>query len=105
MTTSCRSRMLTGVQKAKDEDRPASSEALLRLTETVLGLIRAQAPIPKILELLCQQIEKQSVGMLCSVLLLDADGTTLRHGAAPSLPSEYSRAVDGIQIGPGVGSC
>jgi two-component system, cell cycle sensor histidine kinase and response regulator CckA len=97
--------MLTGVQKAKDEDRPESSEALLRLTEIVLGLIRAQAPLHKILEVLCQQIEKQSSGMLCSVLLLDADGTTLRHGAAPSLPPEYSRGVDGIQIGPCAGSC
>jgi two-component system cell cycle sensor histidine kinase/response regulator CckA len=97
--------MLTGVQRTKGKDQPESSEALLRLTETVLGLIRAQAPLPKILEVLCQQIEKQSSGMLCSVLLLDADGTTLRHGAAPSLPPEYSRGVDGIQIGPCAGSC
>jgi PAS domain S-box-containing protein len=97
--------MLTGVQRTKGKDQPESSEALLRLTETVLGLIRAQAPLPKILEVLCQQIEKHSSGMLCSVLLLDADGTTLRHGGAPSLPPEYSRAVDGIQIGPCVGSC
>jgi PAS domain S-box-containing protein len=42
---------------------------------------------------------------LCSVLLLDADGTTLRHGASPSLPKEYSQAIDGVQIGPFVGSC
>jgi signal transduction histidine kinase len=29
----------------------------------------------------------------------------LRHGAAPSLPEAYRRAVDGMSIGPGVGSC
>jgi PAS domain S-box-containing protein len=50
-------------------------------------------------------MEQQFPGMLCSVLLLDSDGTTLRHGAAPSLPQEYCRAIDGCTIGPGVGSC
>ena len=75
------------------------------LNDAVLSLIRAQAPLATILEVLCMQIEKQHSGLLCSILLLDADGITLRHGAAPSLPAEYSRAVDGIQIGPSAGSC
>ena len=39
------------------------------------------------------------------MLLLDADGITLRGGAAPSLPEEYRRAADGIRIGPCAGSC
>jgi PAS domain S-box-containing protein len=39
------------------------------------------------------------------VLLLDADGRHLRHGAAPSLPPEYIRAVDGLAVGPEAGSC
>ena len=43
--------------------------------------------------------------MLCSILLLDADGIHLRHGAAPSLPPEYCDAIDGVTIGPNVGSC
>jgi signal transduction histidine kinase len=43
--------------------------------------------------------------MLGSVLLLDEDTQCLRHGAAPSLPDFYNKAVDGIQIGPTVGSC
>ena len=97
--------MSTGVQRATNEDKLELSQALSQLNEQVLGMIRAQAPLPKILEILCEQIEKQHCGLLCSVLLLDADGTTLRHGAAPGLPMEYSRAVDGIQIGPCAGSC
>ncbi|HXM21753.1 MAG TPA: ATP-binding protein [Terriglobales bacterium] len=97
--------MSTGVQRATNEDKLELSQALSQLNEQVLGMIGAQAPLPKILEILCEQIEKQHCGLLCSVLLLDADGTTLRHGAAPSLPMEYSRAVDGIQIGPCAGSC
>jgi PAS domain S-box-containing protein len=95
--------MFTGAKTG--EDKAGSSEALPLLNEIVLGMIRAQAPLPKILEELCSHVEKLHAGLLCSVLLLDADGTTLRHGAAPSLPSEYSRAVDGVQIGSCAGSC
>ncbi|MGB6676849.1 MAG: ATP-binding protein [Terriglobales bacterium] len=96
--------MSTGVPRRAKEDKPASG-ALALLNESVLGLIRAQAPLRRILETLCTHIEKQHPGLLCSVLLLDADGSTLRHGAAPSLPREYIQAINGTQIGPCVGSC
>lgn len=43
--------------------------------------------------------------MLCSILLLDADGVHIRHGAAPSLPEQFVQAVDGAPIGPCAGSC
>src|SRR5262249_58242587 len=39
----------------------------------------------------------------CSVLLLE--GGRLRDGAGPSLPATYRRAIDGVTIGPEVGSC
>jgi signal transduction histidine kinase len=40
-----------------------------------------------------------------SILLLDDDKVSLRHGAAPRLPAEYRKAIDGSQIGPKAGSC
>jgi GAF domain-containing protein len=40
-----------------------------------------------------------------SVLLLDGTGTHLTHCAAPSLPEAYCDAIDGLAIGPNVGSC
>jgi GAF domain-containing protein len=46
-----------------------------------------------------------TTGVIGSVLLLDDDGVHLRHGAAPSLPSEYLDAIDGSEIGPEAGSC
>jgi signal transduction histidine kinase len=49
--------------------------------------------------------EEQSSGMLCSFLLFDEKERVLRHGAAPSLPDAYNRAVDGLAIGPAAGSC
>lgn len=97
--------MSTAVRRATGEEPIKSTEMLPLLNDTVLGLIRAQAPLPKILEVLCTRIEQQHPGLLCSVLLLDNDGMTLRHGAAPSLPSEYSKAVDGVQVGACAGSC
>jgi len=97
--------MATGVQPVSTKETPESLEAFSLLGETVLGLIRAQTPLPEILTVLCTQIEKRYAGLLCSILLLDIDGKTLRHGAAPSLPEEYSRAIDGAQVGPNVGSC
>lgn len=50
-------------------------------------------------------IEQQVPGMHGSVLLLERDGRTLRHGAAPHLPPEYCRQIDGAAIGPAAGSC
>jgi len=97
--------MSTSVQRVANQHKMESSEALPLLNETVLGMIRAQAPLPNILEVLCVHIERQHIGLLCSVLLLDADGVTLRHGAAPGLPKEYTEAINGTRIGPCVGSC
>ena len=68
-------------------------------------MIAANAPLGEILERLVLLIEAQSPGMLCSVLLLSDDGNHIRHGAAPSLPDEYVRAIDGAPIGPKNGSC
>ena len=63
------------------------------------------APLAEVLDALARMIEQHSDGMLASILLLDPDGVHLRHGAAPSLPASYTGAIDGLLIGPDVGSC
>ncbi len=90
--------MSTRAQTSRDE-------AGLSIAETMLGLISARAPLPTVLDGLCRSIERNYPDLLCSVLLLDADGVTLRDCAAPSLPNEYNAAIDGVKIGPSVGSC
>src|SRR5260370_1651972 len=97
--------MATGVQKTLATEQLGTSQALSLLDERVLAMIMGQSPLPKILDALCADIEKNHCGMLCSVLLLEADGVTLRNGSAPSLPQEYSQAIDGMKIGPCAGSC
>jgi GAF domain-containing protein len=76
--------------------------ALQEIQHQVLERIAQGQPLPTVLEALVRLAEVET-GMLGSVLL--CDGSTLRHGAAPSLPSAYNAAIDGISIGPGVGSC
>jgi PAS domain S-box-containing protein len=72
----------------------------------VLEMITQGAPLADALAFLVRSIEQQSAnGVKGSVLLLDRGGTHLRHGAAPSLPDAYNAAIDGIAIGPTVGSC
>src|SRR5512143_1537 len=81
------------------------SETLSQLDKVVLELIMARRPLASVLETLCLRIEERSPDLVCSVLLLEGDGTTLRDGAGPSLPAVYRNAIDGCQIGPAVGSC
>ena len=62
-------------------------------------------PLPILLHALAQGYEELMPGMQCSVLLLNEQTQTLHLGAAPSLPAAYSQAIEGLQIGPNVGSC
>lgn len=81
------------------------AETLADGQRQVLEMIAKGAPLPATLDKLLRTFEAQSEEMYCSILLLDAEGKHLRHGAAPRLPAEYTRAIDGVAIGPGVGSC
>ncbi len=78
---------------------------IVHTEKKVLDLIARNVPLSGILTALCREIEEQSHGMLCSFLILDENGVKLRHGAAPSLPEDYVKAIDWVEIGPGVGSC
>lgn len=42
---------------------------------------------------------------ICSIVLLDRDGVHLRVGAVPGLPDFFAKAIDGLAIGDGIGSC
>jgi PAS domain S-box-containing protein len=81
------------------------AEALRDGESRILEMIARDAPLEKTLEKLVRVVEAQFAGLLCSVLLLDEDGQHVRHGAAPSLPEAYTKAIDGLCIGPKAGSC
>jgi GAF domain-containing protein len=66
----------------------------------------AEDHLKSVLEELLAVVEDALGGsLLTSILLLDGERQTLRHAAAPRLPRDYCAAIDGLRIGPGVGSC
>lgn len=71
----------------------------------ILEQIVADAPLEDILDQVVLLAESQSVGLFCSILLLDADGVTLRRGAAPSVSEPFLGATKGIRVGPYNASC
>jgi GAF domain-containing protein len=84
------------------DKRTTATRAHDRITE----LLNSGAPLRETLEELVRIVEGVTAsGMLGSILILDEDGRHLLHGAAPSLPEAYNRAIHGIEIGPEVGSC
>jgi GAF domain-containing protein len=74
--------------------------------ERILAGISSGVPLRDTLDALLRFVEEASpAGVLTSILIVDEDGRHLRHGAAPSLPDAYNALIDGIEIGPEVGSC
>ncbi len=97
--------VMSTLARMAEDIRQKLSQALLLLDKTVLGMIVAQQPLPCVLESICFKVEEQSPDLVCSILLLDPDGETLRHGAAPSLPRSYVTAIDGAKIGAQAKAC
>ncbi|WP_076411283.1 EAL domain-containing protein [Shewanella sp. UCD-KL12] len=71
----------------------------------ILALLLDGSPLSEILSSLVSLIEAEKLGTMGSVLLLSDDGKRLLNGAAPRLPDDYNKAIHGIEIGDGVGSC
>lgn len=78
---------------------------LLAAEKRAFEMIVQGKPLPEILSLICTAFEEVCDGALCSILVTDAEGKRLLHGAAPSLPAEYSAAVNGTRIGQSIGAC
>ena len=89
----------------RDVTQRKRREALLAGENRVLEMVAKGDSLPEILDSLCLLVEEQSSDALASILLMDPNGKQLRHGAAPNLPKAYTEAIDGLYIGPQVGSC
>ncbi|WP_395853693.1 ATP-binding protein [Cystobacter fuscus] len=87
--------------EADERDRV---EARLAMQNRLLELVARGTPLPDMLHSITRAIEVLSPGMMASVLLLDDEGI-LHVGAGASLPPAYNAAVEGLAIGPTVGSC
>lgn len=80
-------------------------EAFLASRVRILEHIVEGGSVLETLEMLCLETEATDPDVRCSVQYYDQEAGCLRHAAAPSMPSYYNKAVDGLQVGMGVGSC
>nr|WP_315485485.1 PAS domain-containing protein [uncultured Undibacterium sp.] len=76
-----------------------------RFRSSTLELLARNTPLPSVLEAIVRGVELLHNDIMCSILLLDEERKHLVDGVAPSLPSFYNQAINGIAIGLGVGSC
>ncbi len=84
--------------------RRGQAAALQNLQHQALESIASGHPLKTVMERLCREVERMAPEVIVSVLAVDGDGR-IAHLASPSLPAAYAQAIDGLQIGPGAGSC
>ncbi|MGD0764244.1 MAG: diguanylate cyclase, partial [Roseiarcus sp.] len=89
---------------SRDISERKLADALRDGQAQILEMIAMNAPLEDVLDRLVRLVESQLTGIFGSILLVDEDGTRLRHGAAPNLPEAYVKAVDGLGVGPNAGS-
>src|SRR5437016_2906459 len=88
-----------------DIDDRKRTEALLAGENQILEMVATGMPLAAILDGLCRLVDKLCDKSLASILLIDPNGRCLRRGAGPRFPEAFMAAVDGVEIGPAVGSC
>ena len=81
------------------------SSRIIEEERRVLELVTKGASLQNVLDALTHGIERLAPECLCSILLLDEEKRRLLRGSGGSLPEEYMRIVNGLEIGPDVGSC
>ena len=89
----------------RDITEQKQATTLLAAEKRTFEMMVQGKPLPDILSLICSAFEEVCQGALCSILVTDPEGKRLLHGAAPSLPPEYSVAVHGTRIGQSIGAC
>jgi diguanylate cyclase (GGDEF)-like protein len=82
----------------------SAHDRLREIQHEILEATASGRQLATVMDLLCRRVEELEPGIICSVLSVDQQGL-LHPLAAPSLPAEYSAALDCFPIGPRAGSC
>lgn len=86
-----------------DISKRKKAEYFTRQTSNILGMVASGVSASEVYEAICMMHENKYPQMRSSILELQ--GNHLVHCASPNLPQAYSQAIDGVEIGPNVGSC
>ncbi|CAN5685153.1 EAL domain-containing protein [soil metagenome] len=89
----------------RDTTKSKQADRYEQFRSRILESLAGAEPLANQLTALVRGVEKLNPSMLCSILLLDAEGKHLLTGVAPSLPNFFNEAIDGVAIGKEVGSC
>jgi diguanylate cyclase (GGDEF)-like protein/PAS domain S-box-containing protein len=71
----------------------------------VLELAAKNAPLVEILHKIIEMVEQDHPNMICSILLTDEQHQHLVTSISNKLPDFYSKAIEGVPIAEGIGSC
>ncbi len=82
----------------------SETRQLRSLQQLILSALADEVPIVDIADRLCRRVEVIAPDVVSSLLHIDAGGVMHPLGG-PSLPEDYSRALEGVAIGPDIGSC
>ncbi|MDD2178451.1 EAL domain-containing protein [Acidovorax sp. D2M1] len=109
-------RWVSLVINASDEDTGGPGGSISILTDITLtkmhevlqtrvleGMVN-ELPLSDLMALVCREVQRIAPEVTATILAVDAQGR-LHPLAAPSLPESISRTLDGLPIGPTVGSC
>jgi PAS domain S-box-containing protein len=88
-----------------DVDDRRRAEALLSGEKHLLELLARGGSLRDVLDGVCRLLEQSVPGCMCGILLVDAANATLVHGAAPNLPVDYARSIDGMPLSAAEGPC
>ena len=80
-------------------------EAYDKFHTHTLELLAQNKNLDDILESIVLGIEGLKEKFICSILLIDKSGKKFIKVIAPNLPDFYNEALEGVEIGIGVGSC
>ncbi len=96
---------IPGTELLRRSSAPSLRDHIAR-ERRVLMQIAAGLGLADVLQELLLGVEASAGNhMMASILLVSDDGRYLRHLAAPSLPADYNKAIDGERVAEGVGSC
>jgi len=80
------------------------TKQLRSLQQLIMSALADEVSITDIADRLCRRVEEIAPDVVSSLLYVDAGGL-LHSLGGPSLPEDYSQALDGLAIGPDIGSC
>jgi len=93
------------MNKDRAEQALRDSQTYEQFRNHILELLSRGTDARNLLTEIVKGIEILHPQMICSVLLVQADGQHLGQGIAPSLPSFYNDAVEGLAIADRMGCC